>query len=196
MKHVYILLASFLSLLSQLAHSETCRTISNPIRFMLELENVTTNDTAMFFEVDMNEDELPELFLSSSGLPNGNGYAFDLYVNAGGDYKLYEHNYLTLRCYKGCFDLAITHDPKAPIVVFYDETAWGYRLNSSNVLEKEKVFSAYSLNRDNEYSGEIFKSLLAATRLEHPLIETNITAAVNIWDERIVERKSSKMHSK
>jgi len=191
MKHVYTLLVSIFALFSQFSYSETFQTVSNPIKHLLKLADVTSSDVAIFFEVDMNQDGLPELFLSSRALSNGKmGYFFDLYVNTGANYKFYKNNYITLRYNR----LAITHDPNAPIVVFYDNTAWAYHLNQSNVLEEEKVFSTYCLNNKAKHSNEIFESLLAATGLEHPLVKTNILAAVKIFDERIAKRKTPKKH--
>ena len=186
MKYIYTLLVLIFALFSQFSYSETFQIVSNPIKHLLKLADVTSSDMVVFFEVDMNQDGLPELFLSSGVLSNGKmGYSFDLYVNTGVNYKFYKNNYITLRYNR----LAITHDPNAPIVVFYDNTAWAYHLNQSNVLEEEKVFSTYCLNNKAKHLNEIFKSLLAATRLEHPLVKTNILAAMKIFDERIVKRK-------
>lgn len=189
MKTLYILLATILCLSLQLSYSaEAYKTITNPVEHMLKLENVTTNDAVMFFEMDLNNDDLPELFLSSSALSNGNmGHIYDVYINKGDKYLLYPNNYLTLWYSR----VAITHDLRAPIVIFFDDSAWGYCLNKSNSLQKVKLISGYKLEKDYEYSSEIFDSILASTREGSPLIETNMIAAVEIWNKRIATKETA-----
>jgi hypothetical protein len=161
--------------------------VPNPIQHFLDYHNhINKNHKVLFFEVDVNNDKKPDLFVSSDNphLFNGQqGRIYFVYLTENNKYYWEDDNNITLRYNKLIFNNMGHYQDMAPLILLEEDSIWAcsYKNNIKNVYELLDITWG-----KHHHAADIFHDILEKSHAEsHPLIVLDNNKAVLYWTKQL-----------
>ena len=157
--------------------------VANPVKHFIDTHQIDKNSKIMFFEIDVNGDKKPDLFISSTDKKFNNGQAGNIYLvylTKGDKYLWESKNNISLHYNKLIFNNGI-HKKARPLIFIEKDSLWmcSFLGNRKNEFKLADI----TWGKDPR-SSDIFHDLInKSNRKNHPLRVVDKNRAIAIWKQ-------------